>query len=142
MDNKPDFGRALKELADRRSDEFKSFIRQILVICSSILGILVVFRDEKITDKCELYSFIVTIGLFALCILIGLIVLYGEIYTLDKLRSSLVDTENKLRRGDENVSGIIAVPNAKFFSISAKVFYVIFGLAICSIVVYSYLAFS
>lgn len=136
------FGDKLAELASKRSNEHSSFIRQILVICSSILGVLVAFKDKKITDTCELYSFLITIGLFGLCILFGLIVLYSEVYILDKLRIALVDTENKFRRGETNVSGIIAVSTAKIFSIFEKILYVTFGLAICSIVVYSYIAFS
>lgn len=136
------FSNKLEELAAKRSNEHSSFIRQILVICSSILGVLVAFKENKIIDTFELYSFLVTIGLFGLCILFGLVVLYSEIYTLDKLRIALVDAENKLRRGDKNVSEIIAIPHAKIFSIFEKILYVTLGLAIFSIVVYSFIAFS
>jgi len=136
------FGEKLAELALRRSNEFTSFIRQILIICSTIIGIMVSLKEKKITDTGELISFITVIGLLGLCTLIGLTLLYGEIRTLDRLRIALVDQENKFRSGDKTISNIVISPTEKIFLVFAKIYYVTFGLAICSIVAYSYIAFS
>lgn len=132
----------LGEVLIKRTEALKSFVRQILVICSSLLGILVAFKEKSISDSMEFYSFISTIVLLGLSILMGLLVLYNEIYNLDKIRESLAKLAEQLNKGNSNASGRILTKASMFLQSCEYVFYVVFGLAICSLVVYSYFAFS
>lgn len=132
----------LGEVLSKRTDALKSFVRQILVICSSLLGILVAFKEKNISDCLEFYSFILTIVLLGLSILIGLLVLYNEIYNLDKMRESLANLAEQLQKGNSNVSNKVLTKASKFLEVCEYVFYIVFGLAICSLVVYSCFAFS
>lgn len=136
------FDKNISDLSRRRSDEFNSFIRQILLICSTIIGILISFKEKKPMGTCELFSFMMVVGLFGLCILIGLTLLYGEVRNLDRIRRAVQEQKRLVLSGDKTEATSVFVPTEKFFLIFEKAYYLTFGLAICSIVAYSYIAFS
>ncbi len=130
------------KLTDRILHEKQLFTKQILIICTTLLGILISLKSGKIIDKCELISFIMVIGTLGLCILLGVILLYENINILD---SALKETSNKKERllgGSKEDSTLISVPSDKFYDRLRKVYYVSFGLSILSIVIYALISFS
>lgn len=146
MSNTDDLKIVLKNLDKilrRRHDALKQFIGRILVICSSLLGILIAFNDKEINDRVEFYWFSATVLLLGLSILIGLTALYNELHILNKLRLALAEVAERLRKGLVlNASDTIAATSSKVLEVFEYVFYVVFGVAVCSLVGYAWIAFS
>jgi hypothetical protein len=137
-----EYDKILSDLSENRLNELYIFIRQILIISSTILGILITLKDKKICEEVELYSFITVIVLFGLCILIGVTLLYGKVDILNTLDRKIEEHKNKLLAGEQKYVTSIVVKSSDFFLILEKIYFIVFGLSICSLIVYSVFAFS
>jgi len=130
------------KLTDRILSEKQLFTKQILIITTTLLGILVSLKTGKIVDKCEFISFIMVIGMLGLCILLGVILLYENINILDSALKETSSRKERLLGGDKEDSTLISVPSDKFYGKIKKIYYVSFGLSILSLVFYALISFS
>jgi hypothetical protein len=63
-------------------------MRNVVTIATALVGILVSLKSGKSSSPAEHYLFSATIGLIALGILSGVILLYGEIQLLDRKKKA------------------------------------------------------
>ncbi len=130
------------KLTDRLLSERQLFTKQILIICTTLLGILISLKSGKIINECELISFIMVIGTLGLSILLGVILLYENINTLGSAIKATSSRKDKLLAGKKEDSTLISVPSDKFYDKIRIVYFASFGLSIVSIVVYALISFS
>jgi hypothetical protein len=91
----------------------------------------------------EFYWFLATVLLLGLSILIGLTALYNELHILNKLRLALAEVARQLHKGlTLNASGPIFATSSKVLEVFEYIFYAVFGVAVCSLVGYAWIAFS
>jgi hypothetical protein len=132
----------LVKLSDKRLSEFRSVIKQILLICSSILGIIVSFKNTPIEACTDKIFFILALLLLALCILIGVALLYGIIRIFDNQAKAVWEHRNKLLAGEKKTSTSVFVPTEKIFLIFEKIFYVCFVLSMISLTIFAILSLT
>lgn len=123
------------EIKNKRNSEFFAFIKQILILSTTLLGLVVAFH--KFGQTPDNHNFLIlSISLFSLNILLALIVLHGQIRNLDRTIVSLV--EARIRQLDEKPSNEkrIFVPYDKGVVFLAKILYVSFALSVLSLCLY------
>lgn len=142
VDEKLEYDKIIINISDKRFNEFYSFIKHIVIICTTILGVIISLKQNKATNCLELYSFVSVTGTLSLCILIGIVVLFGRLHAYDEHRRAVQEHLNKLLFGEKIVSTSIYVPTAKIFVVFERAFYVVFVISILCIFLYSILLIS
>lgn len=142
LNEKLEYEKSIIEISEKRFNEFYSFIRQVVIICTTILGVIISLKQNKTTNCVEFYSFVSVTGMLSLCILIGVVLLFGRLRAYDNQIRVLHKHLNKRLSGEEIDSTSIYVPTDKIFVLFEKAFYLIFVISILCIFLYSVLLIS
>ncbi|MGK0325922.1 MAG: hypothetical protein ACJA1B_002748 [Polaribacter sp.] len=134
------FSEKEREINERRNDEFFLFIKQILVLSTSLMGLALAFH-KFVENKNGNLFLTLSIILFLCNILLALIVLHGKIRNLDNLRKGLRDKKQEMV---ENIhtSRNIASPFDKGVVYAAKALYVSFFLSVLSLCLYGFFSIN
>lgn len=114
----------------RNEKEYEWFKTSILTI-STIFGLLISLKTKKSSTIIEHNLFIITLILFGLCILVGLIFLYAETSTLHKVFKSY---REKLLLGEKNI--LVSESPFILFSLMRKLFFLFLVLSFVSLIIY------
>ena len=132
----------IETIRTKRFDEYYLFIKQILLLSTTILGLLITLRKDTIINANEKYAFIITLGTLGLCILNGTILLYGKIRALDNLHQLLMDEKLLHTHGIHTGNDKVYAKTDVLFSVLQTTYFVLFSIAICSLVAYGILAYA
>ena len=129
----------LEKINHERHDKFNAWLRNIITIATGLIAVLISLKTKKSLDVPTHFLFVVTIGLLCSGILSGSIVLYHEIYLVDKQQTHVNEYILKLIR-DENSEHLVQVlPNHKYYKFILLITLLSFILALISITIYAYL---
>ncbi|TAG31896.1 MAG: hypothetical protein EAZ35_02270 [Sphingobacteriia bacterium] len=127
----------LVEIADNRNKSVEAFIKQLLLMSSSLLGILVALHKQKESMGYSHLFFVVALLGLGLGILLLSIALYEEVSRNKKL-FLLVKKEIELQNFDDEYETQIAVSNPHvIFSLFQKLGYVSLIVSIICLTVYA-----
>jgi hypothetical protein len=134
------FSQKQYEVNEKRNQEFFLFIKQLLVLSTSLLGLVLAFHKFAENKNANLFLTLSLI-LFLCNILLALVVLHGRIRNLDDFRSSLRD--KKLEMGENTqTSTEISSPFDKGVVVLAKALYVSFFLSVLSLCLYGFFSIN
>lgn len=133
----------LEELSKIRDTKQAEWLRVILLMASSLLGILISLHKPDITDKCVRHIFGFSISFLGLGILSGGITLYGVVFLAKHQFRKMSELLQSQENGEFGQMIMIYKPSFslpyKIFSICEKICYVCFGLSIIFLIIYSFL---
>jgi hypothetical protein len=129
----------LVELANERNLKYYAWLRQILLMASGLIGILVSLKNTKSENSIEHLAFVTTIISLGIGILAGSIVLFSEIKNLEKKKVLYSQHVQKLINGDTKVSGLIYFNTGKFYQYIEYVSYFSLILSLIGLMVYAIL---
>ena len=121
-DNRDDLLSLVETMKERNEKEY-DWTKQVIVVLSTILGLLIALKSTSSKNEIEHIIFSVAILSNALCILSGLIFLHRETATLHSLIQKYI-TYIKSPDANRRSELIISAPK-RYYDIS-KVFFVIF----------------
>ena len=127
----------LSTLAEKRDEKVFGFIKQVLLMASSLLGILVSLHKTSSEIRFSRLSFSLAVGLLALGILLLIIVLSAEVA---KHRSMFLKwkAEVSAQLSDENYKPKMIFGNPpKIYRLCETVGYISLSLSIISLAVYA-----
>ncbi|MFD0991021.1 hypothetical protein ACFQ1R_13010 [Mariniflexile jejuense] len=133
--NAHDTERLLKIRVSANDKEY-AWVKNVVSVSAILLGILISLKDEtKIHSEIESKLFIITIILFGLCILCGLIFLYADSDTEHRLVKTVIEKEYELG----GTSGLKAtfVERRTIFYILRICFFVSLICSVLSLVAYA-----
>jgi hypothetical protein len=126
------------KLQDKRDEARFGFIRQILLMASGLLGILVSLHKTPASDNCTRISFALALGLLSLGILFLSIGLFEQVV----VRRTVAIKWSKqilLQIRDENYQPIVVGEPPGIYEICEKIGYVSLILSIICLTVYAIL---
>ncbi|ARV06654.1 hypothetical protein BTO04_08070 [Polaribacter sp. SA4-10] len=129
------------EIRIERNSEFFSFIKQILVLSTTLLGLTIAF-NKFFENKGHYLLLISSIFLFGLNILLSLIVWYEKIKNLDNGILALEKRRKLIEDGNNDNAKDIFVPFGKFFEKTTKTLYVSFFLSVVSLCLFGALSIT
>lgn len=121
----------LFDLAEKRNTKDYEWTRNVLLMASSLLGILVSFHSSKSSNICIHYVFSITIGTLGFAILCGTVFLYSETSTLHRL---LKIQAQKASSGGTIIS---VVRPLRIFQVMRILFYLSSAISVISLVTYA-----
>ena len=137
-----EFNKLISKLTVERFNEHYIFLKQILISSSAIFAIFVSFGKFQIETDIEYYSFVSTVSLLGLSILLGVGVQYGKVVHLVDTVKEVQRVEKLLYQQDFGITiRSLHVPFRKFYVYLGRVYYPLFCLSICSIVIFCILVF-
>ena len=113
------------------------WVRQIIVIATALLSILVALHTKKVECVYEKYTYLITIILLGLGILSGVIFLFSEISNLKKTGLAMTEQLSKYIAG-EKTDTIVDIEPSKIFGISFCIFVTSLTLSVVNIIVYAF----
>jgi hypothetical protein len=119
------------DLANKRLDKLYDWTRTTLVTVSTVFGLFISLKTKKSTTDIEHTLFVATVILFGLCILNGLIFLFGETWTPHKLLQKYLQ---KLLEGEKVVS--IDADAGAIFSFLRWTYFLLLILSFSSLIAY------
>jgi hypothetical protein len=122
-----------------RHEKFNAWLRNIITIAAGLIAVLISLKSKKSLDAPTHFLFVFTIGLLCSGILSGCIVLYHEIYLLDKQQSCIKDYILKLTRDKNSETLVQYLTNHKYYKFTLKFTILSFILALISLTIYAYL---
>ena len=124
--------RDLTELADKRAQKEYEWVKHSMSMVAIVFGLIIsLYHPDK--DSSTIY-FAIAIGINALCILCGLIFLYGETHTLHRLMKECIRIHES---GKSDESSLIVVDRNKFFDTLKFAYFVLLFFSFLSISVYA-----
>src|SRR5438045_1701558 len=86
----------IAELSQVKLEKYYQWVRSIMLVETTITGLMVSLRTHK-SETCVQHSFyIITLCTLGLCILAGVVVQYGEVRILELLRKSYAESLERL----------------------------------------------
>lgn len=131
----------LKDLMERHSDLRNAWLRHILLLASTLFGVLISLHSTDLDSQWQHLFFVMAIGLLAVGILLIAAALYSSIDVLQRTRKVYArEAVNALRenRSPENV----AVYDRKIFVLCEKAGYIVFAASLVLLVVYVAVGFA
>ncbi|HBS87332.1 MAG: hypothetical protein A2W91_17290 [Bacteroidetes bacterium GWF2_38_335] len=123
-----------------KSNEFKtSFIKQVLLMSTTLLGILISLHDKTINSTCTQIAFSVTLILLSLGILLLSIGLYEQVHSHNKLA---LDYWEEFRKHASDITynpKIIVQYPLKIYLLCQKYGYVSLMISVISLTIYGIL---
>lgn len=127
---------------DKRNTEFFSLIRQMLVLSTTLLGLLIALHKYESNRLLDNILLICTIALLGLNILIALTILHEKVRNLDRLRKRMDKVKKQVMAGKLPPPREIFEPFGGFFDKLTKVFYASFALSVVCLVLYGSFALT
>ena len=130
-----------KEINEKRNDEFFLFVKQLLLISTTLMGLALAFH--KFGENNSLANLFLTLSLILfLCnILLALIVLHGRIRNLDSLRKNIIDKKKEMVE-NTHTSTKISSPFDKGVVYVTNFLYVSFFLSVLSLCLYGFFSIN
>lgn len=123
------------DLAKSRNDSEYSWVKQVLVAISTILGLIISLKDSNSQTYNEHIAFVVAILSNGLCVLVGLLFLHRE---TDVQHSLLGKYVKHISDSSENKSGeLIEDAQKRIYEVLKAAFFVLLFLSIISLLVYA-----
>lgn len=127
----------LEEVIKERDLKHSEFVRNILVIASTVLGILVSLHKSQSTDQLGRISFDFAMVSLAVGILSGACTLYKHVNISQKVYEGLRDAIIKqLQNKAESFEGVVGNPSV-IFEYAEKLCYLSLCIAVISLCVYA-----
>ncbi len=123
------------ETSEKSNEHLFLFVKQILVLTTTLLGILISFSDKNPESKIEIILFIITLSLLGLCILLALTILYERPKNYNLLRIKIDEHKQSLYQNQKAESTIFA-PFSRFFLKKVTIYYASFVGSIVSLILY------
>jgi hypothetical protein len=130
-----DFLKLQVEIKNKRNSEFFAFIKQLLLLSTTLLGLVVAFHKFGETQGNHTFL-ILSISLFSLNILLALIVLHGQIRNLDKSVLSLEEARKQQKDEKQSTDKRIFVLYDIGVVYGARTLYVSFFLSVLFLCLY------
>lgn len=127
--------KSISDLMDERAVKNETWVKQILLMASGLIGILISLHKNRSEDICEHYIFVTTIALIGLGILSGSIYLYESIDTNNRMVRQL--KKYLSLSGESQNEKLIFLKPSIFYVIMKYVFYASLILSIPSLVIYA-----
>lgn len=126
----------LSQLQDELREKHISWYKNIITLAVGLFSIIVSLKgDDEISSNKHLF-FIISISTLAFGIVCGIIVLYGEIHVIEKVKK--IKGKNILKMlNDEKIDKMVVVDRDKKYKYLEKTSIVSFVLALISLVLYS-----
>lgn len=131
------YDKLISNLSIRYVDSKNSFIRQTMILNTAILASLISFNKSSLMDNYELYSYLIVLGLLALCILLSLVLIYEKVHISYNEYLAVREHKHKLLLGKKSTATSIFLPTSLFWLFLNRSYYVFFALTICSMVFYA-----
>jgi hypothetical protein len=119
------------------TEKYFQWIRGIVTMATGLVGILVSLKSGKSANLMEHNLFVGTIALLAAGILLGVILMYSEIYMLRKLQKLHAEQAFKQHHGDGDTFPYKAIEIPFFFTLVQWLCVVSLVLALISLVWYA-----
>ena len=126
----------LKESNDLRNEKFYELLKNLITISVGLLGLLFSLKSENKINYLTSIFFLITISLIALGILSGVILLYGEVHVLNKLRQSQQIEIDKFLDGTERRNFVKWIQRNKAFYFFELICYCSYILSIITLIIY------
>jgi len=130
------YAKTESETTEKANEHLFLFIKQILVLTTTLLGLLISFSDKNLNSQIEIVLFITTLSLLGFCILLGLAILYERPRNFSVLRTKILEHKQSLLTNSQESESTIFAPFSKFFLIKAKIYYASFASSIVALVLY------
>ena len=130
------FAKTESETSEKANEHLFSFIKQILVLTTTLLGLLISFSDKNPESQIEIVFFIITLILLGFCILLGLAILYERPQNYAVLRTKIWEHKQSLLTSNQQSESTIFAPFSKLFSTKAKIYYASFASSIVALILY------
>lgn len=122
-----------------RSEKRDSFIKQILLIASSLLGILIALTDNDCPSRFEKLAFSTAIVLGALGILLLAISLYEQVDSYSRLSRDYLQLLRKQLK-ESTYEEFVSVSSKAHYTVFEKIGYFSLILSIISLTIYGILS--
>jgi hypothetical protein len=129
----------LTELADKRDEVHFAFIKQILLMASSLFGILVALHKTSSTDKDIHTSFALALGLLSLGILFLSIALFAQVAVHRELFVQKKADILLQLRDSEHQPKILATEPSKLYRLFENIGYTSLLLSVICLTIYAVL---
>lgn len=130
--------KVLKELMDLMEKTRQTWLQHILLLSTTLFGILISLHDRTLENLYARWSFALAVVLLGFGILMIAISLYAHINTLKRVR--ILYSEEAITALRENrEAGYVGVNERKVFGVCEKIGYICFSLCILGLSLYSFL---
>jgi Na+/melibiose symporter-like transporter len=129
----------LEKLNVERHDKYFSWIKTVLTIFAGLVAVLVSLKTKKSETETAHLFFTITIILLSTCILIGLLLLYEEVSSLDDLQKVVQQHILKSIREDKEEDLFEYINRKKIYKIASNFFSFLIILSFISLTIYGYL---
>jgi hypothetical protein len=113
------------------------WLKNILIMASTLIGILVSLHSKKSPNAQVHYLFSTTIISLGLGILTGAISLFAEVHTLEKAAEACKERILQALDGKEDILPLMTVPREKIFFYIEKICYASFVISILCLMAYA-----
>ncbi len=123
-----------------RKEKFYEWIKNIVSISVVFLGIIISLKSDNYISDLKRIFFVLSLSTMTFGILLGLIILYSEIHSLNVLRKNILEHTQELMNGNETASSPknVILKGYNFVLFFCFFFYVI---SLILIVIYSSIKF-
>lgn len=129
------FAKIESETSEKANEHLFLFVKQILVLTTTLLGILISFSDKNPESQTEIILFIITLSLLGLCILLALTILYERPKNYNLLRIKIYEHKQSLYLNQKTESKIFA-PFSRTFLKKVTIYYASFVGSIVFLILY------
>ena len=129
----------LRAVMDRRLEKQVAFSQHVLLLSSSLLGILIALHSSGTQSPPPHWVFALATTLLAMGIPLTTIGLYGHIDTLKRAQEAYAD-ELQSARNEHRDARIVAISARKVFSLCEKIGYIFLLLSVLMFALYSVLS--
>jgi len=123
------------QAAEKRNTAEYEWIKQALVIISTILGLIIALKNKASQTDEEHIAFVITIVSNALCLLVGLIFLHRETDTYHGLLQKYYEHKNDFL-GKKTSTEIEYAPK-RIYRVLKTIFFILLFASIISLVIYA-----
>jgi hypothetical protein len=132
--------KVLVDLANEKSDKLYAWYKQVLLMASGLLSILIALHSKRSDNFQEHLMFVVTVISLSVGIVTGSIFLFSEVSNIDRARKEYAEQASKYVRGEIQGNIFASGETAKVFVFCEWLSYIAFLIAICSLCYYAILS--
>jgi hypothetical protein len=130
----------IAEIANLKYDKFYAWYKQILLMASGLLSVLVALHSKNSETYIEHLAFITTIVSLSLGILSGSIFLFSESHNLKKVQEDFSDKAIKYLNDKNQANFVVTVQTSKIFVFCERLSYISFLVALIAMCYYAILS--
>jgi hypothetical protein len=130
----------VEEIQNLQRDKYYDWLRNIITLAIGFFAVIVSLKSNNKQNSLQHFFFIIALSALALGIITGIIILYGEIHLIAKVKKKYFQNIVKML-DDEKVDKFESISINRFFRIVEYACFTFLIVSLLSLVLYSYFTY-